>query len=621
MRNKLLLLILFLSMFNILLLVASERTLELTPAEKEYLKNGKVIRMCNNPNWIPIEFVENDIAKGITMDVLKLVEQKLGGKIKFEHLFSESWSQSQQFLKEKKCDILPAAIKTSKREKYAIFTQPYLDYELAVITKNDKPFIRNLEDCIDKSIARKKGSGLITKLKNKYKNVIIVQTKNYLESFQEVSSGEVYSTIATLPVASYYINKYALRNLQIAGYTNMRYKLRIAVRDDKPLLKSILDKALNQISPKEHKTIYDRWANPHITQKFDWSYIFYAAGGVLLIFLLFAYRQYFLIKQNKRLDEQYQYTNSILNSQTNFTIITDGRNIIETNQTTLDFFGYKTIEDFRKDHSCICDFFIEEEGYISNKEDWDTWSEFFIDNSTNLLLAKIKDLQGNIHVFQINSKGIQTEKNLIVITFTDITNLIQTKEKLKKSELKYRQMVEHSRDAIVIRQKGKFVFVNDAFAQMLGYSKEELLTIDNKQIFSVEILQNIEERILQKKDHETFVNQFEISMIKKDGTKIDVEINERIITFNNDKAQFAVIRDITKQKEIMKVLKRGAEQTKGLNEFIPICAGCSLIRDDEKEEKPWVKPADYITERLPNIKFSHTMCPDCLKKLYPDLEL
>ena len=35
----------------------------------------------------------------------------------------------------------------------------------------------------------------------------------------------------------------------------------------------------------------------------------------------------------------------------------------------------------------------------------------------------------------------------------------------------------------------------------------------------------------------------------------------------------------------MAILQKGAEQTKGLKEFIPICAGCHLIRDDEDKDK------------------------------------
>ena len=278
---------------------------KLSQKELQYLEENKVIKMCNNPNWEPIEFEDkNNNQKGITFDTMKLLEKKLDGKIKFEHVHTTSWSQSQQFLKEKKCDILSAAIKTKKREEYANFTDPYLDYKLAIITKNDKPFIDNIEEIINenRSISRKKSSGLISKLKKRYPNVKIIETKDYLESLQKVSSGEVYCTIATLPVASYYINKFALHNLHIAGYTNMRYHLSVAVRDDKPELLSILNKTLSTITQEENKNIFNRWANVQIKEKFNWEEFTKWILLLSLVILIVIYRQYFLKRQNKKLE-------------------------------------------------------------------------------------------------------------------------------------------------------------------------------------------------------------------------------------------------------------------------------------------------------------------------------
>ena len=192
---------------------------------------------------------------------------------------------------------------------------------------------------------------------------------------------------------------------------------------------------------------------------------------------------------------------------------------------------------------------------------------------------------------------------------------------LIESEAKYRTIIEHSGDAIAIRQKGKFEFANKAFLKMLDYSIIELVGIKNSLIFDSDILKDMANRFSKNDLNENLSIQFETMITKKDKTKIDVEIFEKIISYKEEKSQLVIVRDITKQKAIMKDLQRGAEQTKGLNEFIPICAGCSLIRDDEKENKPWVKPPEYINERLPEIQFSHGMCPDCMKKWYPDFKL
>jgi len=192
-------------------------------------------------------------------------------------------------------------------------------------------------------------------------------------------------------------------------------------------------------------------------------------------------------------------------------------------------------------------------------------------------------------------------------------------KKMIEHERKYYWMLENSGDAIVIRQNGRFTFANYALSHMLGYSKEELLSMNYRETFPKKTLLEIEKIIKENEDKNHTKYRYEITLFKKDGTKIDVEVNENIIEFNNDKAYFAVIRDITKQKEFIKILQKGSEQAKALNEFIPICANCSRIRDDEHKSKPWEKPADYISERLPDIQFSHTLCPDCIKELYPDL--
>ncbi|MEA1972220.1 MAG: PAS domain S-box protein, partial [Candidatus Cloacimonadota bacterium] len=220
--------------------------------------------------------------------------------------------------------------------------------------------------------------------------------------------------------------------------------------------------------------------------------------------------------------------------------------------------------------------------------------------------------------------------NLIMIFFAlfiTIKGLFSSKdiriqeEQLINSEKNYRTMIESSGDAIVVLQDEKVVFVNETATKMFGYSEEEMMAIEYSKILSNESLQILQQRFDNQKNDKEVESIFELYVIKKDGSKINAEVNEKSIFFNNKKSLFRTIRDITKQKEMLKILQKGAEQTKGLKGFIPICANCYLIRDDEKEGKPWVKPADYIRERLPDIKFTHSICPDCVKKYYGDLDI
>ena len=52
-----------------------------------------------------------------------------------------------------------------------------------------------------------------------------------------------------------------------------------------------------------------------------------------------------------------------------------------------------------------------------------------------------------------------------------------------------------------------------------------------------------------------------------------------------------------------------------LGGFIPICAECKRIRDDDGQ---WARIEDYFSART-DISFSHTLCPQCSRKLNPEL--
>ena len=272
--------------------------------EKPYVRK-KVITMCNNPNWAPIEFAKEgkrDNIQGIAIDTLHLLEKKLN--LTFKTIPTVNWVQSQEYLRDGKCKILPAAVETSKRKVYANFTAPYLTYKLAVITKNDKPFVESLGAISDKTIARKRGSGLISKLKKRYPQIDIIETEDYKESLKKVADGEVYCTITTLPVASYFINKFALKGLYIAGYIDMKYRLSIAVTKKDTALLKMLDAGLSEITEAQHRIIYNKWISGKLVESNRYTYLWYLLGGVLVILLLIAYRHKILRGANANLQRE-----------------------------------------------------------------------------------------------------------------------------------------------------------------------------------------------------------------------------------------------------------------------------------------------------------------------------
>jgi hypothetical protein len=92
--------------------------------------------------------------------------------------------------------------------------------------------------------------------------------------------------------------------------------------------------------------------------------------------------------------------------------------------------------------------------------------------------------------------------------------------------------------------------------------------------------------------------------IQKAHEEIKIEMQER------ERAQ-------TEKDNLIVELKDALCKVKTLNGLLPICASCKKIRDDNGY---WNQIESYIRDHS-EAEFSHSICPACAKKLYPDFDL
>jgi len=75
--------------------------------------------------------------------------------------------------------------------------------------------------------------------------------------------------------------------------------------------------------------------------------------------------------------------------------------------------------------------------------------------------------------------------------------------------------------------------------------------------------------------------------------------------------------DMTELHRLNTELEEALAKVKTLSGFLPICANCKMIRDDKGY---WNQIEEYIRDHS-EAEFSHSICPGCAKKLYPDLDI
>jgi PAS domain S-box-containing protein len=137
----------------------------------------------------------------------------------------------------------------------------------------------------------------------------------------------------------------------------------------------------------------------------------------------------------------------------------------------------------------------------------------------------------------------------------DITQRKRLEDELKESERKYRELFELMPDMVLILDlNGNILEVNSAAERMTGYSREELLKMNIRQIDIEEGDERVDERIKQLL--ERGFAEFEVKHRRKDGTVYDVDVHAKLIDYRGRKAIMAVDRDISERKKMVEELKK-----------------------------------------------------------------
>ncbi|MBS3793090.1 diguanylate cyclase [Candidatus Bipolaricaulota bacterium] len=127
-------------------------------------------------------------------------------------------------------------------------------------------------------------------------------------------------------------------------------------------------------------------------------------------------------------------------------------------------------------------------------------------------------------------------------------------------------LVEGSRDAIFISNKeANFVAVNEAAQELTGYSREELLDMripDLHEETDLYAFEKYHERIM---DGEEVL--CETRILRKDGDKVDVELNNNRITLGGVPYLHTTARDVSRRQQLSKVLKEERDKLKELHNF------------------------------------------------------
>jgi|GEM_PF-1107386 len=144
-------------------------------------------------------------------------------------------------------------------------------------------------------------------------------------------------------------------------------------------------------------------------------------------------------------------------------------------------------------------------------------------------------------------------------------------EALKESEIKYRELIDNSPDAISIYSEGKIVFVNNECLKLMGATnKDELLGKHVIEFIHPDSRKFAVERMKKVSKDNTIQPLSQEKFIRLDGSTVYVEVKSMPIIFIEKQAVQLIVRDITFQKEVENKFNASQQEFKDLFNNAPI---------------------------------------------------
>ncbi|MBA3352079.1 MAG: PAS domain S-box protein, partial [Blastocatellia bacterium] len=167
-------------------------------------------------------------------------------------------------------------------------------------------------------------------------------------------------------------------------------------------------------------------------------------------------------------------------------------------------------------------------------------------------------------------------------------NRIQAEQALEQSEEQYRDLVENAHDIIYSHDlEGNYTSVNAACEQITGYTAEEALSMSFADILAPGQLENAKEMIALKIRGEN-VNAYEQEIIAKDGRRITLEVNTKLVSQDGVPVGIqGIARDITQRKLDSQAIKEADERAiLDYEQLLERVASLALVLGNARELKP-----------------------------------
>lgn len=171
---------------------------------------------------------------------------------------------------------------------------------------------------------------------------------------------------------------------------------------------------------------------------------------------------------------------------------------------------------------------------------------------------RIRRRDGSVRSCQFHASSVGVDRVLGLLL--DITDRKEAEEKLRDSEERFRGLSEAAFEAILVHDGGRVVDVNHALCELSGYSWHELVGRDSFALVAPEYRETVYRNLLAE-----YPGIYEIECVRRDGSRIPIEIQARSYPYRGRVLRVVAVRDISERRKAEQVRESLIRELEGKN--------------------------------------------------------
>jgi len=517
-------------------------------------------------NYPPYTYEEDGQPVGFCVDLMYRIADLMDFKVEIK---TGSWDDVRRAVENGEADGLLAMFYSAERDKILDFSIPHSTVIHAIFV-HDKSPVRSKEDLSDRTIVVQKGDIMHDYLLNNKISNSIITVENAEDAILLLSHGAYDCALLSKMQGDFFVHKYKLDNIRSLPEFFSPREYCFAVNKNPKLLNLLNEGLIILQSNGEHKALFQKWLDVSGSPKLSSSLLFKQIVSVIIILIMTISLTIIWIWSLKKtvssktlelkgeIQNRKQIEKALRASEENFRSLADNAfdgilindidgNYIYANNNAAEITGHPV--------SVLLKLNIKDLTPSDHYDEVIDMSQQRIQGKSALSFYEslLQRKDGTIIPIEIvASKTTWHNKPADLVFIRDISLRKQMELALQNSETNFRQIVEHSNDAIYVQQNEIFVLVNPDLEKLLEYNRAELLDKNFDFLTIVDDVgkEYIKERSEKRKQRKRISKQFEFTARTKSGKILELEVNTSKIVWDGKPASLGIIRDITRYKRL-----------------------------------------------------------------------